>query len=227
MITFTRMLLNPSTRSGRKLLLNPQAMHAAVRAAFPSDLDEEGVGRILWRVDSMGHGHVLYIVAPEPPVLGHLHEQCGWPTRPAQTADYGPLLDSLQRGQEWRFRLRANPVKSVKGVAGRGVVRPLAGAAAQVEWLRTRAEQHGFEVPQALDDEPASVLATVTDRSDLAFARVDRRTSQPGRVSIRAVQFDGLLRVTDVDALRGALLRGIGRGKAYGCGLLTLQRQRG
>ena len=43
-------------------------------------------------------------------------------------------------------------------------------------------------------------------------------------VTLRQAQFDGTLTVTDVESLQGALINGIGRGKGYGCGLLTLRR---
>ena len=38
----------------------------------------------------------------------------------------------------------------------------------------------------------------------------------------RKAQFDGALRITDVELFRKSLLSGMGRGKAYGMGLLTL-----
>ena len=38
----------------------------------------------------------------------------------------------------------------------------------------------------------------------------------------RKAQFDGVLRITDVELFRKSLLSGMGRGKAYGMGLLTL-----
>lgn len=42
------------------------------------------------------------------------------------------------------------------------------------------------------------------------------------RVTLQIVQFDGVLEVADVSALRRALTQGLGAGKGYGCGLLTL-----
>lgn len=223
MTTFSRILLNPNLRGGRKLIVDPQSMHAAVRASFPPDLDESS-GRVLWRLDSAEHEHVLYIVAPEMPELGHIIEQAGWATRPPQRADYTPLLDSLRVGQEWRFRVRANPTKSVKGERARGVVRPLAGQSGQIEWLRGQALRHGFEIPLGEPGTEASALVTISGRRDLGFDRRSRDNGQRDRVSIRAVRFDGILRVTDIDAMRNALVSGIGRGKAYGCGLLTLRK---
>jgi len=38
------------------------------------------------------------------------------------------------------------------------------------------------------------------------------------------VRFDGLLRITDPDAFRATLIRGIGPAKAFGCGLMLVRR---
>ena len=216
------MFINPSKRQGRKLLLNPQAMHAAVRGAFPPDLNTSE-GRVLWRIDSDRDVHTLYIVGPEVPDMTALNEHAGWHTRPAQTADYQPFIDGLRIGQEWRFRLAANPVRSVKGKADRGVVKPHVSVAHQTEWLLDRAERMGVEF-LAPEGAEAGELITVSSRSSLEFDRFDRVREQRGRVNLRRVQFDGMLRVTDRDALSETLVKGIGRGKAYGMGLLTLTK---
>lgn len=42
------------------------------------------------------------------------------------------------------------------------------------------------------------------------------------KVKLLAVTYEGILTVTDADALRNALVNGIGREKAYGMGLMTL-----
>ncbi|MFE1130066.1 type I-E CRISPR-associated protein Cas6/Cse3/CasE [Streptomyces albidoflavus] len=56
-------------------------------------------------------------------------------------------------------------------------------------------------------------------------ARSDRRATGARRhVHLRTATYDGLLDVTDPDALRQTLVEGIGHGRAYGCGLLTLAR---
>jgi CRISPR system Cascade subunit CasE len=41
-------------------------------------------------------------------------------------------------------------------------------------------------------------------------------------VTLVTVTFDGRLEITDPEALRRTLTQGIGRARAYGCGLLTL-----
>ena len=78
MSTLTRIYLNPRKRGGRKLLTNPEAMHAAVRSAFPPDIDASSA-RVLWRADSQGDEHILYIVGPVSTPI------CTWRWRPAAT----------------------------------------------------------------------------------------------------------------------------------------------
>ncbi|WP_127452791.1 type I-E CRISPR-associated protein Cas6/Cse3/CasE [Streptomyces sp. B29(2018)] len=58
-------------------------------------------------------------------------------------------------------------------------------------------------------------------------AQPDRPATATGacrHVHLRTATYDGLLDVTDPDALRQPLVEGIGHGRAYGCGLLTLAR---
>ncbi|MBL7000104.1 MAG: type I-E CRISPR-associated protein Cas6/Cse3/CasE [Gammaproteobacteria bacterium] len=43
-------------------------------------------------------------------------------------------------------------------------------------------------------------------------------------VGFSAVDFTGVLTVTDVDLFKVALFNGIGRSKAFGCGMLLIRR---
>lgn len=211
MSTLTRIFLNPRKRGGRALLSNPEAMHAAVRSAFPPDIDTSDA-RVLWRVDSLGDEHILYIVGPEKPDALHIVEQAGWDTRPPQSADYGRFQDSLVKGQHWRFGLVANPVSSKAGERGtRGRLVAHVTAEQQLAWLSQRGPAAGFRL---LDD------AAVVGRERLAFSRNKERGTS--RVTVSTARFAGTLEVTDPDALRTTLNQGIGRARAYGCGLLTL-----
>lgn len=227
MTTLTRLYINPRKRGSRILLTNPQAMHAAVRAVFPPDIDESEA-RVLWRIDQRQHEHVLYIVGPELPDATHLMEQAGWDTRPAQSASYDRMLNSLMVGQRWHFELVANPVKSVAGKRGtRGKIMPHVTPDQQLQWLVDRSEAAGFrlwEIP--VEGEEALLKDTVViERNNLSFYRkVGEDGKKKGRVSIRTARFSGNLEVTDVDKLRHTLTQGIGRSRAYGCGLLTLAR---
>ncbi len=219
MTQLTRVLLNPARRQTRTLLASPQAMHAAVLAGFPpgSLTEPTGNGRALWRVDRNGeHQVLLYICSPVAPDLTHLVEQAGWPTTsPWESRDYESLLDRLAVGQRWSFRVTANPVHRVRDPAHpeRGHVRAHVTAHQQMAWLLSRAPAAGFEVART---EQGHDCVEVKDRQVLSFRR------QGATVTLARATFTGMLAVTDPVLLRRVLTSGLGRAKAYGCGLLTL-----
>src|SRR5207249_3057136 len=146
----------------------------------------------------------------------HLVEQAGWPTTETWvTRDYDVLLSSLQPGQHWAFRLTANPTHNGRKTADAkntqrfGYLRE----EEQSAWLIDRAARHGFALATQDDGQP-----------NLRLHRRQTQTFKRGvnTVNLTTVTYDGVLQVTDADAFRRALSRGIGHAKAYGCGLLTL-----
>ncbi|HLT11065.1 MAG TPA: type I-E CRISPR-associated protein Cas6/Cse3/CasE [Micromonosporaceae bacterium] len=217
----TRMAINTRRRGARTLVASPQAMHAAVMAGF-ADKPVGGQGeRVLWRLDTYSpHRVLLYTVSPEKPDFTHLVEQAGWPTTQAwETRCYQRLLDGLQPGQRWQFRLTANPVRAGRR-EGWHDTKPLGHVTVeqQERWLIDRAEKAGFRLVPCAGSE--AVDLTVVERSVRRFRR------QNGRVTVSTATFEGTLEIVDPAAMRTTLTRGIGRAKAYGCGLLTLARPR-
>lgn len=229
MSTLTRISINPARRNGRKLLTNPQAMHAAVRASFPPDIAEDGA-RVLWRVDTQDHESVLYIVGPEKPTGAVIVEQAGWESRPAQTADYGRFLDSLMKGQRWHFEIVANPTYSEPN-GKRGKVKAHVSARHQLDWLYKHAPKAGFALAPRIDDSctdeersrwAVSDAPMVMERWTDVFGKGNESRGSRNQVRIAKARFSGTLEITDADAIRHSLTHGIGRARAYGCGLLTL-----
>lgn len=210
----TRMYINPARRGTRHLLSSPQRMHAAVMTSFPpgSALESES-GRVLWRVDVDPRAHTsLYVSSPAQPDLTAVVEQAGWPASEStwQTAPLGQLLDGLAVGQQWRFRLTANPVhnKAVPGERGKRLGHVTVSQ--QEQWLSDRSSGWGF----------TTISATVSSRQQLSFAR--RTDGTERTVTVSVATFDGVLEVTEVELLKHSLGHGLGRAKAYGCGLMTL-----
>lgn len=217
----TRMQINPRRRGARKLIGSPHAMHAAVNAAFP-DARPTAEGRILWRLDVHSDQRVLLFVAsPDRPDFTHLVEQAGWPTTEAwSTQPYEPLLGSLRAGQRWQFRLTANPVHSARR-DGWADTKPLGHITVkqQEQWLLDRAPKLGFALaPVGQQTEESEYDLALVDRSVRRF----RRNSDA--VTLATATFEGQLEIADPALMSRALTRGVGRGKAYGCGLLTLAR---
>ncbi|PAU67575.1 CRISPR-associated protein Cse3 [Bifidobacterium italicum] len=222
----SRMQLNLARFEAKQLIASPYRMHAAVEHAFPPDaVRNDEWGRVLWRIDhnEQSHSTVLYVVSPETPDFTHLVEQAGWPSRCKwETREYSKLLDRLTVGQQWNFRLRANPVRKAahdRAEHSRRTPEQIIGkrqgyvtVSQQIDWLLRRAEANGFEV---LEEESGPALR-VTQRKREQFNRGG------SKVTLSTAVFDGCLRITDADRFRHALCHGIGPAKGFGCGLMTI-----
>ncbi|UGT59945.1 type I-E CRISPR-associated protein Cas6/Cse3/CasE [Nocardia asteroides] len=212
----SRVPLNGARTGARRIFESPQVAHAAVLAAFPPQPDS-GAGRVLWRIDRRDHQVDLYVVSPAEPDFTHIVEQAGWPTTTAWTTrKYTPLLDRLEAGQRWHFRLTANPIRaaldrSVDAPLERGKPTGLTHTD-QIHWLQKRAAPNGF----TLGASDSALDVVVSDRKTVRFRR------RAATVTVSTATYEGTLAVVDADRLRYALTSGIGRAKAYGCGLLTL-----
>ena len=223
----TKIDLAPERRLARKYLGSPQAMHAVVMSATGGH-DGNGPGRILWRVDR-GVTTALYILSPLEPDCSQLVAEAGTACTQARTLDYSPFLASLDTGQLWAFRLAANPSYSAsKGPGVRGQRYGHVTVEQQRQWFIDRVPRFGFELMPVdhADGEGTDEAVLVAHRERPVFSR--RRPGGGGydRVTINRTVYEGVLRVTDPEPLRRALIAGIGRSKAYGCGLMTLARVR-
>ena len=223
----TRFRINVRRVGARKLLASPESMHAAVMSSFAHPPSSDGAGpRVLWRLDRDGNTDThLCIVSPTRPDLTHLVEQAGWPTTGRwETFDYTPFLQRLGKGDTWRFRLTANPVHSIRHKDGEPTKRTAhLTPVHQLGWLLKQQDRAGFRVvekppeKQRIPDHDTHELL-IHGRRRLRFTK--QGNSRP--VTLVTVTFDGRLEITDADAFRATLTRGLGRAKAYGCGLMTL-----
>ncbi len=245
----SRIWINPLRREAQHLLRNPQAMRAAVLGGIPTQPVNE---RVLWRIDAdEPRRPALLVLSQSKPSWEHLVEQASWPEaqeQQAQVRDYEPLLAQITQGQAFAFRLTANPVQSTKTPdklttaqqkarerqPQRSVVVGHRTVAHQLQWLLDRAASWGMRLLAARTDTPAldakdddhSPAADpaqappdvrITARQRISFARKDQQ-----RVTLQQVTYDGHLVVEDPERLQQTLLSGVGKAKAYGCGLLTL-----
>lgn len=214
----SRIPLNTKRRDTMRALASPNVLHGAVESGFPFRMDGKRE-RILWRVDYLRDTCYLLVLSAEQPNFENMSSQFGYQLLEPQweTKNYNQLLDRLQAGQLWRFRLRANPVQSSfkekNQKSGRGKVFAHVTQEQQKQWLIGRAQDCGF----SLDINAFDVVHTEWKRF-----RKDKGSSQ--EVTLRTADFEGILTITDTDSFKQTLLSGIGRAKAYGCGLLTVAR---
>lgn len=214
MTMFTRIRINPRHRAARHALASSERIHAIVQRT--AGVDPAGTGRrTLWRLDPGRSEHALYLVTDGHVSAAVLQEQLGCDLADIASCSYEPFLGRLATGQQWRFRLKANPTKSLgsreHGKRGRRV--PITDQSEQIGWLERQASQAGFHIPINRLEVPEVI---VRDSGPIAFMRGERQ------VTLQSAIFDGFLAVDDPNRLRAALTGGIGRARGYGFGLLTL-----
>ena len=201
----SRVKINTNIRTTMKFLGSPQVIHASVESCFPS----ADLTRKLWRLDYFQGQPCLLLLSQEKPDFTHLIDQFGYPGDSGEIRDYQHVLERLQSGMRYRFRLCANPVYSLKSEDGkRGKVVPHVTVQQQEDWLQKKCGQLGFSIDTAV----------VLQRSVKKFTR------QKKYVTLHTAIYEGVLTIRDAEMFRKTLVQGVGRAKSYGCGLLTLAR---
>ena len=218
-MVLSRLTLNLRHKRTQSELARPHELHRTIMSAFP---DELPCGeRVLYRLEiDERRGHVRVLVQSQgEPDWRRLCAVPGYLQRPPETKTVSLALSA---GQVLAFRLRANPTVKKKShqrapdeePRPNGIRLGLAREEDQRAWLDRKGQQHGFQVLQ-VQVRPEG-LQTSGKRETVEGQVVSRRMAH------LAVQFDGLLQVTDPDQLAQAVHAGIGSAKALGFGLLSL-----
>ena len=205
----SRVRINTNLPSSRRALADSNRLHAMIAGCFDMAAEAQ---RPLWRIDTLDESTYLLLVSSVAPDFDVLLPQLSAANETeAIVKDYDAFLSSLHNGEALRFRITANPVHSVARNtenSSRGKVLGHVTVEQQKDWLLSRAEKNGFTL-QGFD---------VVSRGVKKFQR-QRKT-----VTLSVATYEGLLVVDKVEALQFALINGLGRAKAYGCGLLTVAR---
>lgn len=204
-MVLSRVELDMTKRNTLAALKNPSRFHGAIERAF-----EPRTSRALWRVDMLRGKRYMLLLSDEVPTLTDFVEQFGTGDAP-ETRDYAPLLERAKNNTRWQFRLCANPTYSKSQANGRSFVFAHKTVDHQRDWLMQQADKHGF----AMNEHEF----TITHIEWYSFNK-----STGDRVKLLGVTYEGMLTITDEQKFCDALTQGIGRGKAYGMGLMTIVR---
>ena len=186
-------------------LRDSYAWHKVVWKAFPG---RDGSPRdFLTRLDQRRDGFRLLIVSAEPPA------RPDWCPSDAQSWKTKPIPDTYFSRKRYAFQLCANPTKKVASRPDGSITKngrrvPLGKREELLEWINRKGEQGGFTVD-------AETLRT--------FSRGRQYFQKKGQQGLHtAVEFRGILAVTDPTKFRETFTRGIGSAKAFGFGLLVI-----
>lgn len=234
-IYLTKMILNPLCKQVRIDLGNPQELHRTVSKAFPESENQERLPKhlretprnkfdILHRldVDRRRAKAVLLVQSKIEP---------DWSFLPADYAEeiscksvHGQY-SKIENGMTLLFRLQANPSKrdKTKFDAEKPKQRrrfALFRDEDRIEWLARQGERTGFRLAN-IKVSPTQAInnAASVEEGKIVF----RKSRNAERIIFGSVVFEGVLQVTDAEKFQAeALQKGIGAGKAYGFGLLSV-----
>lgn len=188
-------------RDARGLLADCQQMHRFVTKLFGTDRQSS---QILYRTNLIQNKLYIYLYATKP--AEHIPENCY-----IQQREITSWLDSMGRGQLWSFDLIASPSKKVATEGSKNSRRRiLRQSHDRQEWLERKAEQNGFSILQAQEQEHLHLSGRHNPKSG-------------GLMHHDAYHYQGVLQIADVELFRKAIQSGIGPCKAYGCGMLLLK----
>ncbi|MBF0566506.1 MAG: type I-E CRISPR-associated protein Cas6/Cse3/CasE [Nitrospirae bacterium] len=241
----SRLHLNPRSRQVRSELAHPYEMHRTLMRAFPKATDEKQFKArdefgVLFRADvDDRRGEVkVYVqsrIEPNWSFLDGLNDYL-WAKVKQAEYEYKDIMTAcrkIQDGQILSFRLRANPTKRIAKhddkMKGKRV--ELRCEDEQIDWLIRKGQGMGKKVPGGFDLLMNKVENVTSEQRLVPCVNVYSEGKQKGRkkdaehgqaTTHLAVIFEGLLQVTDADAFLETLICGIGSGKAFGFGLLSV-----
>jgi CRISPR system Cascade subunit CasE len=206
----SQLILNDRDRKVRHDLGNIHNLHRSIMQAFPDiqllPNEEQKRVRADWQI--------LFRLEPDSNVLLVQSElEPDWGKLPLtyfsqqQCKPFQPEVGQFPVSRLLRFRLKANPSKRDKET------RKTVGLYYQPDqetWFSRQASQHGFSV-EGLEIIPAANL-------------LGEKAKGQSQIKIHTALFQGVLKVQDPVLFVKAVRQGIGKGKSYGCGLLSLSK---
>jgi len=202
----SKLTLDPSSYRVQKELGNPYQLHRTIMRAFPDKLREiQQKGRVLFRIKkgtTQKFPSVL-IQSTLCPDWSVLFEEKHYLTK-------NPLFKQFKfpnfiKGSVYLFRLFANPTKKIDGKRI-GFYKE----EDQYNWLKRKAELGGF-----------TLIQVNISRKEEIKARINKKTPI---MTFYGVQFGGILQINDGEQFKKVLIEGIGSGKAFGFGLLSISK---
>lgn len=176
----------------RHRIADDYGIHKVVYSLFPPG---KSSGRFLYADTGVKHGDRRLLILSE--ILPVIPEELQAATR--------KIGERFFAAEQYRFEVLLNPVKCH---ARTGKLEPVIGQLPLLNYFTAHMIQWGFEA------DPATLEVQTLPSCNFT------KGANPCR--LHRVKFRGILRVTDQELFRKAFALGLGRGKAFGFGLLQL-----
>lgn len=204
-MNLTKLRLDYQKPGVRQCLRNCHDMHRTVMSAFGDIADKQPRASedVLYRLVPSPQGGILYLTSKNAPMLSGL-EKSGFYEEGSRNLD--ALRGVLVEGSGWKFDLMAVPSKKIRAEGKNSRRAYLVTPEERRLWLERKGEQNGFKI---LFLEERGEQKCSGQRGD-------------ARIIFSAMQFGGILEVTDKEKFWHGYSGGIGPERAYGMGMLML-----
>lgn len=212
MIRACRITFSPKSKVGFLLASDSQETHAFTMKSVPHDNTEHRAraqSNLLWRMDIIKGCPTLTVQSDDPAT-----DFSKWDAAPGvvniQTVDdvLGRLGDRTSVGSQVRFMIRANPVRRNSG-SNRRV--PITDEQEMLDWM-IRSLSPALEVER---EEHSGLPELMLDREPVVKV-------EPRGIFFNSASFWGSARITDAERFQTMVAEGVGRGRAFGLGLLQV-----
>lgn len=219
----SQLILNPRSREVRRDLADCQQLHRTLLSAFPQADSEAARAEfgLLFRLETNPRSGSVTVLAQSlvQPDWHRLPDDYLLEESRTQNIADKYTTEVLSNQRQLRFRLRANPTRKIEtkslpdGTKRNGRRVELFREADQIQWLRRKSETAGFRILELRLNENGLNLRTSPETKTFSRAK---------QLTFGSVLFEGELEITNAEDFQKALTGGLGTGKAYGFGLLSI-----
>lgn len=237
----TRLYLNPRNRAVQRDLNDCYQLHRTVLSMFPQAKKSKNGARsqfkILFRVEGSESGRIIKLliqsmIKPDVSKLNEKYTLGANGNKNIAVKNIEGIFTQFENDRKLRFRLRANPTRKINtsskedrlsGEKKNGIRVPITSDEELVKWLKRKSQNHGFEILNLkISKEIPNVRISSMEYSRGVKKKPTGKSGKSFNLKFDTIQFDGVLKINELDKFSDAIKNGVGSGKAFGYGMLSI-----
>jgi CRISPR system Cascade subunit CasE len=212
MIYLSKIPLNPKSRQVKSDMGNLYEIHRTIMQAFPKDQDRKNAA-VLFRLENKTSGTppslTVLVQSKIKPDWQFLQETNNYLAEASvQVKEFSPII---KQSDVFRYVLCANP--TLRKSDTKKLV-PIVKESELMDWILSKGVQYGFK-PE---------LASLMIQKQPPVVLYKKQDGKIHKINLAMTDFTGILKVQDPEKFYSGLTTGIGRGRSFGCGLLSIAR---